>query len=122
MEGNLKEIIERVERNENEIRRIREEIERIKDTLDKLINIIRFGEGRTFKGAQQLSPIYKRVLEAISSRENKAITAWELANELGISRSRASEILNELFKRGYLVKTRVKKEVLYTLPEGVGRK
>ena len=122
MEGNLKEIIERVERNENEIRRIREEIERIKDTLDKLINIIRFGEGRAFRGAQQLSPIYKRVLETISSRENKAITAWELANELGISRSRACEILNELYKRGYLVKTRVKKEVLYTLPEKVEEK
>ncbi len=111
-------IDERIEKLETKIKELEFDIKEIKESITILFDIIKRGfvERRITMGGEELLPAsHKSALALIRSKEDKTITAWELAQKLGLSRSRASEILNELYKLGYLEKKRIKKEVAYIL-------
>lgn len=111
---------EEIDNLEKRISKIESEIANIKESLEVILNMIRGGvfKRRVLMGRDELPLPHESVIKILRSQENKAMTAWELSQIMRLSRSRVSEILNELHKLGFLEKRRVGKKVFYKLKNG----
>lgn len=109
-EKEIQELKHWVKNLEKKLFEMMEEIKKIRTMLEEE------REKRIFRGMEErkteLPWPYQKALSYIK-KTKRNINARSLAEALEISRSRASEILNELYRMGYLEKQRKKRMVIF---------
>lgn len=113
-EKEIQELKHWVKNLEKKLFEMMEEIKKIRTMLEEE------REKRIFRGMKErkteLPWPYQKALSYIK-KAKRNINARSLAEALEISRSRASEILNELHRMGYLEKQRKKRMVIFKYTE-----
>jgi len=106
-----------IEELRKEVTELRKTVYSLKDTIIELTNQIETGSSESpFEGGQySVFPDRSNCLEGDASwdrlvnlmhNEDKGLTAAELAEKWGKSRSRTSEVLNKLAENGQIIKYR----------------
>ncbi len=106
-----------IEALRNEVKELKKTVYSLKDTIIELTNQIEVGSSESpFEGGQyNIFPNRSNCLEGDASwdrlvnllhNEDSGLTAAELAEKWGKSRSRTSEVLNKLAEEGQIIKYR----------------
>ena len=107
------------------IKELERRIEFLEETVNNLKTIIRImskqlndlrKEIEKPKYEKGIPKGFEKVLKVMEEAGEKGVTAWDLADRLNISRSRASEILNSLYRAGIIEKERIGKQTVFQLP------
>lgn len=119
IETTLDKILTAIRELSHTIQDQQETLNQMEKKINGLSDRVSVEEERIFRGEAQpsLSESHKQALSILRGNPKKKMGAWELANELGLSRSRGSEILNELWKMDFLEKFQEKRKVKFKYKE-----
>ena len=106
-----------------EVHELRETVYTLKDTIVELTSRLKHtadmrspydsGQYNVFSGSSLESDVSWSRLVNLLSEEDLGLTATELAEKWGRSRSRTSEVLNKLVDEGHLVKFRDGRQIRF---------